>query len=235
MGSGAPATRSVAQLVLLDNRFSVMPKVVAEGRRVIANIERVAALFLTKNVLSLLLSLCVAIARWPYPFLPRQVTLVSTLAIGLPGFFLALGPNSRRFEPGFVRRVLAFAIPAGAVTAAAVMTAYSLVRAEGVEVDRARTAATIVFLMASLAVLAVRSRPLRRWKAALVASMVALGPLAFVLPPARAFFELRLPGAPATVVAVMLGLAAVAGIAMVARLTTRLAGRGHDRATTALP
>jgi cation-transporting ATPase E len=227
MGSGAAATRSVAQLVLLDNQFAVMPRVVAEGRRVIANVERVAALFLTKNVSSLLISIAIAIARWPYPFLPRQVTLVSSLAIGIPGFFLALGPNSRRFQPGFVRRVLAFAGPAGVVTAAAVMTAYALARAEEAAPGQARTAATVVFLMTSLWVLAIQSRPLLTWKIALVGAMAGLSLLAFVLPAGREFFELRLPSALTIASSVVLGLAAAAAIEVLTRLTVRITHQGR--------
>ncbi len=93
MGNGAPATRAVAQIVLLDGRFATMPGVVAEGRRVIANIERVANLFVTKTVYAMLLAIAVGVARWPYPFLPRHLTIVSTLTIGIPAFFLALSPN----------------------------------------------------------------------------------------------------------------------------------------------
>ena len=119
MGNGAPATRAVAQIVLLDGRFATMPGVVAEGRRVIANIERVANLFVTKTVYAMLLAIAVGFARWPYPFLPRHLTIVSTLTIGIPAFFLALAPNTRRYVPGFVRRVLEFAIPCGFVAAAA--------------------------------------------------------------------------------------------------------------------
>ncbi|MGH9223239.1 MAG: HAD-IC family P-type ATPase, partial [Acidimicrobiales bacterium] len=217
MGSGAPATRSVAQLVLLGNEFSVMPRAVAEGRRVIANIERVAALFLTKNVTSLVLSVAVAAAGWPYPFLPRHGTLVSTIAIGIPGFFLALGPNPRRFEPGFVRRVLVFAMPAGAVISTAVASGYGLARADGLTLEEARTAATIVLLIASLWVLAIQARPLRRWKAALVGTMAGLGSLAFAVPWARAFFALRLPGAVAAGRSVVLGIAAAGAIELVSR------------------
>ncbi|HJV09265.1 MAG TPA: HAD-IC family P-type ATPase [Acidimicrobiales bacterium] len=221
MGSGAPITRAVAQLVLLDNQFAVMPKVVAEGRRVIANIERVAALFLTKNVSSLLLSLCVAVAGWPYPFLPRHVTLVSSLAIGIPGFFLALGPNNRRFEGGFVRRVLGFAVPAGAVVAAAVMAAYALARAQSESAGQARTAATIVFLVASLWVLVVQARPLQRWKVALVGAMGGLSALCFALPVTRVFFDLQLPSALATGQFLLVGGAAAMAIEGVSRLTRR--------------
>ena len=116
MGSGAAATRAVAQLVLLDGKFATMPGVVAEGRRVIANIERSANLFVTKTVYAV-----AARGRrscstgWPYPFLPRHLTIVSTFTIGIPGFFLALAPNTRRYVPGFLERVLRFCIPAGLV------------------------------------------------------------------------------------------------------------------------
>jgi cation-transporting ATPase E len=221
MGSGAPITRAVAQVVLLDNQFSVMPVVVAEGRRVIANIERVAALFLTKNVSSLLLSLSVAVAGWPYPFLPRQVTLVSALAIGVPGFFLALGPNNRRFEGGFVRRVLSFAVPAGAATAVAVMIAYGLARAQDQVPRQARTAATIVFLMASMWVLVVQARPLRGWKVTLVAAMAALSLLAFAVPFVRDFYELQLPPLLGLGTSVLIGAAAAVAVEGVGRLTRR--------------
>jgi cation-transporting ATPase E len=221
MGSGAPVTRAVAQVVLLDNRFSVMPQVVAEGRRVIANIERVAALFLTKNVTSLLLSLCVAVAGWPYPFLPRHVTLVSTVAIGIPGFFLAIGPNTRRFQGGFVGRVLTFAVPAGAVTALAVMLGYALARAQDYTTSQARTAATIVFVMTSLWVLVVQARPLQGWKVALVGAMGALSALAFAVPSVRNFYELQLPPILALGQFVLFGAVAAAAIELVARLGQR--------------
>ena len=100
MGSGAPATRAVAQVVLLDGQFAAMPGVVAEGRRVIANVERVANLFVTKTVYAMLLAIAVGIARWPYPFLPRHLTIISSLTIGIPAFFLALGPEPASLRPG---------------------------------------------------------------------------------------------------------------------------------------
>jgi cation-transporting ATPase E len=104
MGNGSPATRAVAQLVLLDGRFSHMPTVVAEGRRVIANIERAANLFVIKNVYSLVLAIISAITLSAYPLAPIQLTLISTFTIGVPAFFLALGPNTRRYIPGFLKR-----------------------------------------------------------------------------------------------------------------------------------
>ena len=101
MGSGAAATRAVAELVLLDSRFATLPGVVAEGRRVTANIERVANLFITKTVWATLLAVAVGATLLPYPFLPRHLTIIDTLAIGIPSFFLALAPNTRRYLPGF--------------------------------------------------------------------------------------------------------------------------------------
>jgi cation-transporting P-type ATPase E len=195
MGSGTPATRAVAQLVLLDSEFAVLPGVVAEGRRVIANVERVSNLFLTKNVMSLVLALAVAVARWPFPFLPRHLTLVSTVAIGIPAFFLALGPSDQRFVPGFVNRVLKFAIPSGVIAAVAVFIAYALARAAHNSPAQAKTAATIVLFAVSLWVLVIQARPMRRWKMALVASMAGLGALAFLLPVGRKFYDLSLPSA----------------------------------------
>ncbi len=230
MGSGAAATRAVAQLVLLDSEFSVLPGVVAEGRRVIANIERVANLFLTKNALSLVLSLAVAALRWPYPFLPRHLTLVSALAIGIPGFFLALGPSQERFHPGFVRRVLQFSLPAGAIEAAAVLLAYGLARAEHVVPGQARTAATVVFVIASLWVLVIQARPMRRWKGALIATMAVLFVAALVVPAARRFYLLDRPDLEILAEAIALGAmssVAIEGLWRLQRAPAR-AGRAAD-------
>ena len=113
MGSGSAATRSVAQLVLLDNRFAVLPSVVAEGRKVIGNIERVAKLFLTKTMYGALMAVAVGIVGLPFPFLPRHLTLVTALTIGIPAFVLALAPNKDLVAPNMVDRVLRFSIPAG--------------------------------------------------------------------------------------------------------------------------
>jgi cation-transporting ATPase E len=126
--------------VLLDGQFAAMPGVVAEGRRVIANVERVSNLFVTKTVYAMLLAIAVGVARWPYPFRPRHLTIISSLTIGIPAFFLALGPNLRRYQPGFVRRVLHFSVPAGFIAAAATFAGYWIARrADGVSPDEART------------------------------------------------------------------------------------------------
>jgi cation-transporting ATPase E len=185
MGNGSPATRAVAQLVLLDGRFAHLPDVVAEGRRVIANIERAANLFLVKNVYSLVLALITATTLVAYPLAPIQLTLISNLTIGVPAFFLALGPNTRRYIPGFLGRVLRFAIPVGIVTAGCAFAGYRLVRVvdPDASVAEARTVTTVVVLMVSLWTLVILARPLRAWKILLVAAMAFVATTAVLLPP----------------------------------------------------
>jgi cation-transporting ATPase E len=193
MGSGAPATRAVAQLVLLDGRFATMPGVVAEGRRVTANIERVANLFITKTVWATLLAIAVGIALWPYPFLPRHLTIIDSLTIGIPAFFLALAPNLRRYVPGFVERVLRFAIPAGSVAAVATFSAFAVARANDLPLIEQRTAATIVMLMMSLCVLVILAAPLTWRRTLLVAAMIAGFLLVFPFESVRDFYEINTP------------------------------------------
>lgn len=190
MGNAAQATKAAAQLVLLDGQFSRMPNVLSEGRRVIGNIERVSSLFLTKNTYSLLLVLLVTIAGLPYPFVPRHLTLISSVTIGIPAFFLALGPNPARYRPGFLKRVLWFSVPAGAIVAASVFLSYLIANLEGATVDEKRTCATIAALITALWILAVLARPFRLWKAALVAAMAAVGAAAIAIAPVRDLFEL---------------------------------------------
>lgn len=193
MGSGAPATRSVAQLVLLDGRFATMPHAVAEGRRVIANIERVANLFVTKTVWATLLALAVGIASWPYPFLPRQLTVIDSLTIGVPAFFLALAPNTRRYVPGFVDRVLQFTLPAGLVVAAAAFGAFWLARSNDLPLDQQRTSATLATLIVSLGVLVILAWPMTWRRALLVSLMVAVFVVLFPVAWVRDFYAFSLP------------------------------------------
>jgi cation-transporting ATPase E len=213
MGSGAPATKAVAELVLLDNSFATLPGVVAEGRRVTANIERVANLFITKTVWATLLAVAVGAALLPYPFLPRHLTIIDTLAIGVPAFFLALAPNRRRYVPGFVRRVLRFAVPAGLIIAAATFSAYALARANGLPLAEQRTAATLVALILSLCVLALLAIPLTWRRIALLIAALASFALLFPVPAVRHFYALALPHGQiaATLLIAALGAAALAG------------------------
>lgn len=200
MGSGAAATKAVSRLVLLDGQFSHLPSVVAEGRRVIANVERVANLFLTKTTYAIIISITIGILMWRYPFLPRQLSIVSSMTIGIPAFFLALLPNGRRYQPGFLRRTLMFAIPSGTIVAACIMAVYSYAQAfpntsvgEDQVITEAQTAVTMTVLLVALWVLGALARPFDKWRSLLVAAMVAGLVLVMAVPFARKFFALDIP------------------------------------------
>ncbi|MFH9723034.1 HAD-IC family P-type ATPase [Streptomyces sp. NPDC017254] len=197
MGSGSEATRAVAQIVLLNNSFATLPSVVAEGRRVIGNITRVATLFLTKTVYSVLLAVLVVCSQVEYPFLPRHLTLLSTLTIGVPAFFLALAPNKERAKPNFVRRVMRYAIPGGVIAGAATFTTYLLARHHytGPDALAAETsAATLTLFLVSMWVLAIIARPYTWWRLTLVATMGGAFLLVLVVPWLQNFFALKLAG-----------------------------------------
>jgi len=193
MGSGSSASRAVAQLVLLDDRFSTLPRVVAEGRRVINNIERVANLFLTKAAYAVLLTVLVGLFGVPFPFLPKQLTLIGTVSIGIPGFFLALAPDDSLVRPGFLPRVLRWSLPAGTAAAAVTFACYEVVRRSDASLAEARTTATLTLLGVGLAILLGISRPLRPWKMALATAMGGLYAVTMAWPFARDYFELAVP------------------------------------------
>jgi cation-transporting ATPase E len=197
--------------VLLDGRFATMPGVVAEGRRVIANIERSANLFVTKTVYATLIAIAVVIAGWRYPFLPRHLTIVSTFTIGIPGFFLAIAPNSRRYIPGFLQRVLRFTVPAGCVAAAAALVSYGIARyGHDLSLKEARTTAALVLIAVGLWVLVLQARPFNWWKTLLVGSMIGCVALIMLIPGLRDFYAVEFP--PADVVA---EASIVAGVSIV--------------------
>lgn len=223
MGNGAAATRAVAQLVLLDGQFSRMPGVVAEGRRVIANVERVSNLYVTKTVYAFLIAIVAGVGRWKYPFLPRHLTVVSTLTIGVPSFFLAIAPNTRRYVPGFVDRVLRFTLPAGAILGTATMTAYGVIRSlDGVEQFHAASMAAIVLCSSGLWVLLMLARPLTRGRLALVAAMGGAFALVLAVGRLRDFYELNLPS---TNTPWLVALAAWSAAVVALELITRNAAR----------
>ncbi|MGY4972285.1 HAD-IC family P-type ATPase [Streptomyces nigrescens] len=224
MGSGSEATRAVAQIVLLNNSFATLPSVVAEGRRVIGNITRVATLFLTKTVYSVLLAILVACWQIPYPYLPRHLTLLSTLTIGIPAFFLALAPNKERARPHFVRRVMRYAIPSGLITGAAAFVTYLLARSyyTGPDALPAETsAATLTLFLTAMWVLAIIARPYTWWRIALVLAMGLAFLIVLATPWLQAFFALRLVGTTMPWAAV--GIAVVAAVLL--ELTWRWVAR----------
>jgi cation-transporting P-type ATPase E len=224
MGSGSQASRSVGRIVLLDNSFAVIPYVLAEGRRVIANIERVSNLFVTKTTYAAVLAVVVGVAGVAFPFFPRHLTLIATLTIGVPGFFLALAPGAPRARPGFVRRVAEFTIPAGLAAAIATYASYAIARAAAGTTDtESRTAAMLALFCMGLWVLGLIARPLSLPRILLLAAMAACLVLALAIPLGRRIFSLELPPAP-----VLLAVAAVTAASIAALTLWRHFSRGTD-------
>lgn len=220
MGSGSSASRAVAQIVLLDNKFATLPYVVGEGRRVIGNIERVSNLFLTKTVYSVLLAILVGLAGLSsklfdtdpllFPFQPIHVTIAAWFTIGIPAFILSLAPNNERAHSGFVRRVMTAALPSGLVVGTATFVSYLVAyqgrEASAVEQTQASTAALITLLVSSLWVLSVVARPYEWWRVALVAISGLAYVLIFCLPLAQRLFMLDPTNLKVTGIALGIGL-----------------------------
>ncbi|MBJ7338701.1 HAD-IC family P-type ATPase [Mycolicibacterium sp.] len=237
MGSGSSASRAVAQIVLLDNKFATLPYVVGEGRRVIGNIERVSNLFLTKTVYSVLLAVLVGLAGLSakifgtdpllFPFQPIHVTIAAWFTIGVPAFVLSLAPNRERAHTGFVRRVMTSALPSGIVVGLATFVSY-LLAYEGrasteAQQTQASTAALITLLVSALWVLAVVARPYEWWRIALVGASALAYVVIFSLPLARKAFMLD-PSPLATTTALLIGAVAAALIEIIWWVQGRLLG-----------
>lgn len=190
MGNAAPATKAVSRLVLLNSQFDALPSVVAEGRRVIANMERVASLFLTKTTWAALLAAVVAITGFVYPFLPRQLTIVSSLTIGIPAFVLALAPTSQRYRAGFLARVLRLSVPAGVIVVAGVLCARLTLILMGANRNQISSVCTLVLVSGGLWLLSLTARPWVWWRAALVGLMSSAALAVVLLAPLRGFFDL---------------------------------------------
>lgn len=220
MGTATPATKAVSRIVLLDNRFDRLPDVLFRGRRVIANVERVANLFLLKTVYGILLALTAAALAFPFPFIPRQLTLISTLAIGIPSFFLALAPNRRLYTPGVLRRIIRYAIPNGAIAAATVVAAFLPLYGR-IPLNEARSVTTVALFVVSLWILSVLARPLSGPRLALVGGVGVVMLLACIIPFARAFFAIDLQVDLALAWGLFVGAAGAAGIEFLYRFAKR--------------
>ena len=228
MGAGSPATRAVAQIVLLDNKFATLPYVVAEGRRVIGNIERVANLFLTKTVYSVLIALLVGIWQLPFPLQPIHVTITGWFTIGVPAFLLSLAPNHERARPGFARRVLQLALPSGVVVAICTFTTYLLCRppvgsGEALR-TQASTASLACLIIVATWVLSVVARPYEWWKVALLVLSVAAYVAIFLVPFTQSLFLLDAGNAAMMRTGLTVGLVGAAAIEAIWWIQGRLRG-----------
>lgn len=238
MGAGSPATRAVAQIVLLDNKFATLPYVVGEGRRVIGNIERVSNLFLTKTVYSVLLAFLVGLAGVGsqifgydpigYPFLPRHVTIAAWFTIGIPAFILSLAPNNERARTGFVGRVMRLAVPSGVVIGVATFVSYLIAYAgpEASETQKiqAGTTALITLIMIAVWVLALVARPYVWWKVVLIAASVLAYIALFTIPFTREFFKLDPSNPRLTLAAFVCGAVGIVLVELAWWVQARLSG-----------
>jgi cation-transporting ATPase E len=228
MDSAAAATKAVSRLVLLDGRFDRLPGIVAEGRQVIANIERVSMLFLAKTAYALILSVTFGALLWGFPFLPRQLSATDGITIGIPAFFLALMPNTRRYRAGFLKRSLSFAVPAGLIIALAVLSinTHFLITGSGAGAA-ARTGSALVLTLTALWVLVVLSRPLNRWRALITAVMYAALVLVLTVPVLQDFFEFTVLGQEHLTTSML--------VALVGCLAVELLFRFHRRRLATVP
>jgi cation-transporting P-type ATPase E len=199
-GSGTQMARSVADLVLVNDDFAVVPGMVAEGRQILRNVQRVARLFLTKTAFTAALGFAIAIPTATFPLLPRQFTLASTVTIGIPAFVLALAPSSGPWRPEhFLSRVTSFAVTAGVPIALGIIAGYLFAR-YGLDIGlrRSRAVATGIVVFCGLAVvLQIESECSGTRRRIAVAGLCALMALLFVLalvvPFLRHFYELSSP------------------------------------------
>lgn len=195
MASGAQAASQVAQLVLTDSDFSGLPAVVAEGRRVINNIQRSASLFLVKNIFSFSLSLLTLLIAMPYPLQPLQLTLISATTIGIPSFVLALEPNHERIRGHFLRNVFRKALPGGLTDLILILGVQAFAYAFDLPNAELSTICTLVMLGVGLAVLWNVCRPFTPQHVALWTGMLFLGAAAaWIFAPILELVQLDLGG-----------------------------------------
>ena len=216
MGNGTQATKAVAQIVLVDSKFSVLPGVLSEGRRIIANMERVSSLFLAKTTYAAVLVIVTALVGWRYPFLPRQFSYIDSLTIGIPAFFLALWPNPRRYVPGFLRRTLSLAMPTGVILATTALVAFGIV--DGPPQARESTAAILSLMLGAIWLLVITSRPLSLWKWVLLASVISATVGGVLIAPVRDFSSMVAPNGYEWLVILCVGACSAALIEIAQRI-----------------
>ncbi len=226
MASGAQAASQVAKLVLLENNFAVMPDIVAEGRRVINNIQRAAALFLVKNIFSFFLSWISVFSSLPYPLMPLHLTVVSAMTIGVPSFFLAMEPNYARVSGSFLKGALLRAFPGGLTNIFAVLAAMLVLPRFGLTAGETSAVCTALLSVVGLLVLLQISAPMGTWRKIVWGAMAALLALCFTVIPG--FLELKITSSTALLLLGILAAAAV-GVFFLLQLLFRLGEKAWSR------
>jgi magnesium-transporting ATPase (P-type) len=216
-GSGSQMAKSVADLVLVQNDFGSVPDMIVEGRKVLRNLTRVTKLFVSKSAFAVFLVVSIGLTPIAYPLLPRHLSLVASLAIGIPAFFLALAPSAGEFRiKGFLRDIARFAVPAGTAAGLGVLSSYlSVHEVLDESLKESRTVASTVLLIVGLyLILALESTTARRgaWVGALCAALGGLFALVLILPFGRQFYALAVPGPLAWVAVVGGSVLAIGGL-----------------------
>ena len=223
MGNGSSATRAIAKLVLVDGNFASIPQIVAEGRRVIANIERVANLFLTKTAWAIILAVSFGLFSWKFAFVPRQITAMDVFIIGIPSFALALLPNPKRYEPGLLLRTLRFSIPVGLALAGAVLALPALLSSvlgnQEVTEAQLQTMVILILSISSLWVVNVLSRPLDLRKSLVGLSCYATFVLIFLVQPVKSFFGFAELSVNQTIWSLLLAVVCCMAVELIHRLS----------------
>ncbi len=174
IASGSDAARNVSQLVLLDSNFQSMPKIVAEGRRTINNIERSASLFLSKTIYASLLAIIFVFAHMPYPFMPIQLSLIALVCIGIPSFILALEPNKERVKGRFIKNVISKSIPTALTTVANIIIVALISWYANIPQEVYSTICVILTVLTGFMLLAKISKPFNLLRITLFVSMIGL-------------------------------------------------------------
>ena len=233
LGSGSQIAKGVADLVLVGLNFAAIPAAVEEGRKILRNVRRVAKLFVAKSVFAAVLILTVGVAGGAYPFLPRQLSLAAAFTVGLPTFFLALAPPPpERRSRGFIREILAFAMPAGIVLALAVLLGHGLVHTA---LDRSpsesqTTSTTILIFVGLYLVMVLESTGMRtsvrraRAIPALCLALAAIYVAIISLGPARSYFALAPPSALPVFVSIICTIFAIGALGAIGLSLTRPGG-----------
>lgn len=236
MGNAAPATKAVSRLVLLDGRFDRLPSVLGEGRKIIANIERVTNLFLSKTGFAILLGVVLGILCWEFPFLPRQYSTADLLIVGGPAFFITLFPNTRKYVSGFLSRSLHYAIPTAVIITAMLVGMNFVGRSMGddASIQQVQTATFITLVLMGVYNITTVIRPLKAYRLALVLAMYTGLVLAIYVPFLATYHQFVPPAAHLYGWALGLGLLGIMLIEINLQVHNHWLRKKHPEAVKAL-
>ena len=226
MASGSDAARGISQIVLLDSNFISLPGVVMEGRQVINNIERVACLYLTKTIFSVLLSVFFIITGLIYPLVPFHITLIGVVTIGVPSFFLTLEQNKKRVEPGFLKKIIVTSLPGGIAVALNIILLQILQKPMSIEPSQLRLISVLLTTAICFQVLIRLIRPFNINRVLLLLSMIILFITALIAVPGK-MLQLPDPSFNSLLMFAILGVLSYPLMAILTRIFASFYRRGQ--------